>query len=97
MEPPAATGCESGVAESEKSGGAVTTSVTAVVCVKLPLRPMIVSGYEPATVPAPTVRFSVEDEVAGLGLNDAVTPLGAPLRLKLTLPLNPPDGVIVRL
>jgi hypothetical protein len=39
------------------------------------------------------VSVSVLDVVVGLGLNDAVTPLGRPEADKLTLPLKPFCGV----
>jgi hypothetical protein len=41
------------------------------------------------------VTFSVDEEVAGFGVNDEVTPVGSPLRLSVTLPLKPPVAVIV--
>ena len=39
---PAVTVCELGVADSEKSGGAFTDSVTVAVCDVLPLAPVAV-------------------------------------------------------
>ena len=49
--------------------GAVTTSVTVVVCVRLPLTPVMVSVYEPAgVVVASVVTERVEVDVAGLVL-----------------------------
>jgi hypothetical protein len=91
---PAITVCVDGVAEIEKLGTAATISVTVVVWVRLPATPVIVSVYEPATVVAPTSTFSVDEEVAGFGVNEEVTPAGAPLRLSVTLPLNPFAGVM---
>jgi hypothetical protein len=61
----------------------------------VPLTPVIVSRYEPRAVVASIVTFKVEEAVAGFGVNDAVTPAGAPLRLNATFPLNPFEGVIV--
>jgi hypothetical protein len=37
----------------------------------------------------------VEVEVAGLGAKLAAAPAGRPAALNVTLPVNPPDGVIV--
>lgn len=42
-----------------------------------------------------TVSVSVLVEVAGLGLNDAVTPVDSALVLRVTLPENPPVGTTV--
>ena len=49
----------------------------------------------PAGVELLVVIFNVEELVAGLGVKLPVAPLGSPLTLKLTLPVNPPEGVIV--
>jgi hypothetical protein len=65
------------------------------VCVNAPLTPVIVSAYEPGAVAAATVMFNVEEEVEGFGVNEEVTPVGAPLRLSVTLPLKPAAGVMV--
>ena len=60
-------------------GGASTTSVTVAECVRLPLVPAMVTGNEPVAVAPDVVTESVDEEVAGFGSNDAVTPLGSPL------------------
>src|SRR5437773_663088 len=96
MQLPAATRSDSGAAVIPKSRGVLSTSVSVVLWVQQSFPTRRSSDLEPATVPAPTVRFSVEDDVAGFGLNDAVTPPGAPLRLNVTLPLNPPEDVVMR-
>ena len=49
----------------------------------------------PVLAVALAVRVSVLDDVAGFGLNAAVTPLGRPDAARLTLPLNPFAGLIV--
>ena len=49
----------------------------------------------PVAAPAPTVRVRVLVVVAGFGEKAAVTPVGIPLALKLTLPVNPSMGLIV--
>jgi hypothetical protein len=69
--------------------------LTVVVCVKLPDVPVIVTGTVPVVAVPPAASVNVLVAVAGLGLNDAVTPLGRPDADKLTLPLNPFCGVIV--
>jgi hypothetical protein len=47
-------------------------------------------------IAAESLAFSVTVllEVAGLGLNDAVTPLGNLLALRVTLPSNPSSGAM---
>ena len=87
---------EDGVADNEK---ALTTRVTVVVLIAWALLPVIVSGYVPAGVEVLVGTLSVVDpEVVRLeGLNDAVAPVGSPLTLKLTVPVNPFSGVSVML
>lgn len=66
-----------------------------VVCVKLPDVPVMVT----VTVPVVAVLLAISVKallaVAGLGLNDAVTPLGNPDADRLTLPLKPFCGATV--
>ena len=73
----------------------VTVRLTVVVAVKLPEVPVIVTVEVPMVAPAPTVKVSVLVEVVGFGLKPAVTPLGRPEALKVTLPLNPFNGSTV--
>src|ERR1041385_6993455 len=74
---------------------AVTVRAIVVVLVKVPDVPVIV------TVPAPVVAVLLAVTVkmlvvaAGVGLKDAVTPLGRRNGEKLTLPLKPFRGVTV--
>jgi len=77
-------------------------SVTVQVRLAPPLRPVTVAVYVPGGVDAEVEKVSVEVVLvepaaneAVAGLNDAVVPAGSPLTLKLTVPLNPPDGVTV--
>ena len=49
----------------------------------------------PAGVELLVVMFNVEELIAGFGVKVPLAPLGSPLTLKLTLPVNPPEGVIV--
>ncbi len=75
---------------------ALTTKVTEAVCVRLPLVPVIVTGKLPVEVPAPVVTLIVEELVAGFGLKLALAPAGKPVALKLTAPVKPPDGEMLR-
>ena len=70
--------------------------IVAVCGVKLPEVPVITTAVGPPVV-AERVAVTVKVLVAGagLGLNDAVTPLGRPVAAKLTLPLNPFVGFTV--
>ncbi len=68
---------------------------TIVVLVRVPDVPVIATVAEPAVAVPLAVRVSVLVAVAGLGLKDAVTPLGRPEADKLTLSLKPFCGVIV--
>jgi hypothetical protein len=67
-----------------------------VVCeVKMPLVPLIVSVDVPVAAAGLAVRVSVEEVDEDVGLKDAVTPLGSPLMLKATFPVNAPFSMIV--
>jgi len=74
----------------------LTTRVTEAVCVRLPLVPVTVTEKLPVDVAAVVVTVIVEEVVAALGLKLAVAPLGNPLALKLTDPVKPPVGEILR-
>ena len=73
----------------------VTMSVTEVVRCKLPLVPVIVNGKVPLALPAVTVNVVLPDVFTDVGLKLAVAPPANPLTEKVTVPLNPPDGVTV--
>jgi hypothetical protein len=73
----------------------VTTSVTVVVPVSVPLVPVIVTTKLPVGVVADVVTDMVDVAVAGFGANVAPAPLGRPVALKLTAPVNPPEAVTV--
>jgi hypothetical protein len=75
--------------------GALTVSVIVVVAVKAPAVPVMVTVAVPFFAVGLAVNVSVLVEVAGFGLNDAVTPLGKPVGVSVTFPLNPFAGVIV--
>jgi hypothetical protein len=86
-----------GVAVSEKLAAAVTVNVTVVVWTKVPLVPVMVRVELPTGVLALVVTVIVDDPVpvTVVGLKVAVAPVGSPLALKVTIPLKPPEGVIV--
>ena len=72
-----------------------TVSVMFVVCVKLPDTPVMVTVTVPVAAVALAVSVNVLLVVVGFGLNPAVTPLGSPEALKVTLPLKPLIGFTV--
>ena len=72
-----------------------TVTLNDVSLVKLPDVPLMVTGNVPVAAEPLAVRVSVLVEVAGFGLNAAVTPLGRPEADSVTLPLKPPPSVIV--
>jgi hypothetical protein len=86
-----------GEAERVKFGGgtALTVSETVVVFVKLPEIPVMVTVAGPAAAVLVAVSVNVLVLVAGLGLKDAVTPIGKPVADKVTLPLKSFCGVTV--
>ena len=69
----------------------------AVVFVKLPEVPMMVTGTVPVVAVALAVSVKVLVLVVLPGLKEALTPLGSPDAVKLTLPLKPFSGVTVML
>ena len=89
-----------GEAESVKlgcGGGAVpfTVRLMFVVCVRLPDVPVTVTVTVPVVAVLLAANVSVLEPVAGLGLNEAVTPPGKPELDKETLLLKPFAGVMV--
>lgn len=82
---------------TEKSPADVTTRVTDAVCVSEPLVPVMVNGKLPVGVVVLVVTVNVElpEVFTEPGLNDALAPAGSPLALRATVPVKPPDGVIV--
>src|SRR5882762_1266834 len=81
-----------GFSSSEETvgrGGGATARVIVVVFVRVPDVPVMVTVTVPVVAAVPAVSVNVLVVVAGLGLNDAVTPLGRPEADKLTLPLKP--------
>jgi hypothetical protein len=84
-----------GEAVSVKLPNAFTVSVMVVVALRLPEIPVIVTVTVPAFAVLLAVRVRVLVEVAGFGLNAAVTPLGSPEAASVTSPENPLTGVMV--
>jgi len=66
-----------------------------VVAFRLPDVPVMVTVTVPAFAVLLAVNVSTLDEVAGFGLNEAVTPLGNVEVVSVTLPENPLPGVMV--
>jgi len=56
--------------------------------------PLMVSVEVPAGVLAPVLMVRTDDPVPAMdgGLNVPEAPVGRPVTLKATIPLNPPDG-----
>jgi hypothetical protein len=77
------------------TGAALTVTETVAVLLRLPEVPVTVTVTVPVVAVLLAVSVSVLVLVALAGLNDALTPLGKPKAVKLTLPVNPFCGVIV--
>ena len=75
---------------------ALTVSATVVLAVVLPLVPVTVTVTGPPVV-AVLLAVSVRtlEVVEDVGLHEAVTPLGIPVAVNVTLPVNPFSGVTV--
>lgn len=79
-----------------KLGAAFTVSEMVVIAVTEPETPVIEIVVGPPTVAVlEAVSVSTLDAVAGFVPNDAVTPLGKPLAVSVTLPENPLTGFTV--
>src|SRR5216684_7379169 len=76
-------------------GAAVTVRVTAVVLVKLPDAPVMVTVTVPVAAALLAVSVNVLVAVVGFALNEAVAPAGKPDADRVTLPLKPFCGVTV--
>jgi len=81
--------------ETVNFGPAFTVRETVLLWVKPPAVPVIVTVAVPVAAALLAIRVRVLEAVAGLGLNDAVTPLGRPEADKVTLLVKPPCGVTV--
>lgn len=72
-----------------------TTTQAGMITVILPDTPLRVMGNVPVAAVALAVKVSVLVEVVGFGLKAAVTPLGRPETLNVTLPEKPFHGVML--
>ena len=95
--PPRFTVREAGASLMVKFGvaGAFTVRATVVVDARLPEVPVMVTVAFPRVAVLLAVRVSVLVVVVLVGLNAAVTPLGSPEAVRLTLPANPFRGCTV--
>jgi hypothetical protein len=73
----------------------VTISEIVVLALTEPEVPVIVMAFVPVATVELALRVSTLAPVAGFVPNDAVTPLGRPDATRVTLPVNPPEGVTV--
>jgi len=89
--PGRADGADIQVRPAEGSGP--TVRVTVLVLVKLPEVPVMVTVAVPIVAALPAARVKVLAPVVLAGLKVAVTPLGTPEAVRLTLPVNPFCGV----
>jgi hypothetical protein len=91
--PPGLTEAVFGVPEIVKSGPA-TFIVTLVTCVSDPLVPFSAIVEFPIGVPLDvvTLRVALPEVVMVAGENDAVAPIGSPVALRITWPVNPPSA-----
>ena len=87
---------DAGVAETVKSGGRFTVSVTVAVRVTPPLVPVIVRVAGPTGVVCAVVTVSVAVPAPAMddGANVAVAPAGSPLTLNATESVNPFRAVV---
>ena len=86
---------EVGVSVTTGAVAPVTVRLTVVVAVKLPDVPVIVTVDVPVAADALAVSVKVLVVVVGFGTNPAVTPLGKPDALNVTLPVKPFSGFTV--
>jgi hypothetical protein len=84
-----------GAADKLKFGGAFTVRLRFVVCTVVPDVPVTVIVAGPVVAELLAVKVSVLTLVVVAGLNAAVTPLGNPEAVSVTLPVKPPVGFTV--
>jgi len=88
------------IAESEVDvavDAATTFTVSAVDALPPFDVPVIVTVPEPTVAELSAVNVTIALPVVGFGENEAVTPLGKPVAVKFTLPLNPFSGFTMTL
>ena len=81
----------------EKLAAGATVNVMLVLAVRFPAVPVTVTVAAPNAAPALAAKFNTLAVAVLVGLNEAVTPLGSPDTLRLTVLLNPLSGVTVML
>jgi hypothetical protein len=74
----------------------LTVNVTDVAACSVPLVPVMVTVLVPTLAVLLAASVRLVEPVAVGGLKVAVTPLGKPLAVKPTLPVNPPEAATVR-
>jgi hypothetical protein len=74
---------------SNATPGRLVVSDTVVVCVSVPLMPVMVSVDAPVGVVVLVVIVSVDDALVGFGENAALAPVGSPLAVSVTALENP--------
>ena len=84
-----------GEAVSVKFPRGFTVNVIVVAALRLPEVPVIVTVAVSFVAVALAVRVRMLVEVAGFGLNEAVTPFGSPEAVSVILPENPSTGAMV--
>src|SRR5579864_6640728 len=92
---PTATLALDALGASVKLGAGTTVRVNVAARVSAPPVPATVTVRAPATALAAAEIVALLLEVMGFRLNPAVTPLGKPDVVKLTLPVKPCNGVSV--
>jgi hypothetical protein len=78
----------------EKAAGAATVKAMVTVALRLPDLPVTVTVAVPMAAPALATKLNVLVVAVLAGLNDALTPLGKPEIVRLTVPLNPLVGAM---
>jgi hypothetical protein len=77
--------------ETVKVGEKILRAIV-VDAFKLPYVPVTVKVYCPTATELLAVSVSKLDPLVGLGLHDAVTPLGRPVTARFALPVKPYSG-----
>ena|ERR1039457_2619583 len=75
--------------------GTVTVMLTAAVALSAPDVPVTTAAYVPATAVVLAAKVTVLLLVVVAGLKTAVTPVGNPVAVSKTVPVNPLAGVTV--
>ena len=78
-----------------RMGLATTVRLRVVVSIKAPAVPVMVTTVAPTVARGVAVKAIVPAPVTGLVPKFAVTPFGRIELVRVTLPVNPPDGVTV--